>query len=67
MTPEDFISIVLEKDLIVIRRKETRKGFYYYYAFGQAIFYYTRSRYELPEIHVDVLVPNFHQRVKFKG
>ncbi len=66
VTPEDFVEIVLEKNLTVIRRKETKKDFYQYFTFEPGIVYYTRSKVELTEIRVDVLIPKFKVRLHYK-
>jgi hypothetical protein len=67
VTPEDFVEIVLEKNLTVIRKKETRKDFYHYYIFEPGIVYYTRSKAELTEIRVDFLIPGLNVRfLKYK-
>ncbi len=66
VTPEDFVEIVLEKSLTVIRRKEIRKAFYYYYTLEPGIVYYTRSKVELTEIRVDILIPKFKARLRYK-
>ena len=57
VTPEDFIDVVLGKNLTVIRRKEPRKGFFYYTALETGIVYITKSKAELREIRVEILLP----------
>ncbi|MFX1475968.1 MAG: hypothetical protein ACFFCO_10910 [Promethearchaeota archaeon] len=57
LTPDDFIDLISRKNLIIIGLIKPVKGWYYYSAFEEGLQYFTRSKQELTELQVDIIVP----------